>query len=369
MTSDLTLPPVAAPYLLPFHYGALHNVGLDYLVDPGPVRKTLAEHHPDLTAADFGGRACVTLNYQLYFAQYPNGGGVTQEIEYSIVAHPTASADRLARLSYEEYARGHDQTKLLGIARLHVLCDNPLAIEAGTKLYGEPKYPASFEVTMPSLNGPGGESWHIACHQAANTPSGDGADRRAASPLFSFDADLTELPHVPVNNTPITGYGTDPDGRPRRSHERLPALPVPPAGDADRRPRTAHRPRRVLTGRRRPAHPHRRRPSGRRVDLPIAPGRRPQPPVLRTAHELISHQYCTDQRYVTGRHFKRCRRLRSSVDRAYRSDHAVFSRGLPRRAAPGRRGVPEPRSSRSPAGARPFPGPGRLASIIGQPIS
>ncbi|MDI5967078.1 hypothetical protein [Streptantibioticus silvisoli] len=214
MTSDLTLPPVAAPYLLPFHYGALHNVGLDYLVAPGPVRKTLAEHHPDLTAADFGGRACVTLNYQLYFAQYPNGGGVTQEIEYSIVAHPTASADRLARLSYEEYARGHDQTKLLGIARLHVLCDNPLAIEAGTKLYGEPKYPASFEVTMPSLNGPGGESWHIACHQAANTPSGDGADRRAASPLFSFDADLTELPRVPVNNTPITGYGTDPDGRP-----------------------------------------------------------------------------------------------------------------------------------------------------------
>ncbi|AXG82305.1 hypothetical protein DVK44_02115 [Streptomyces paludis] len=195
------MPPVAAPYQLPFHYGALHNIGLDYLVDPAPVRKALAEHHPDLSAAEFGGRACVTLNYQLYFAQYPNGGGITQEIEYSIVAYPTACADRLARLSYEQYAHGHDQTKLLGIARLHVLCDNPLAIEAGTKLYGEPKYPARFETTLPSLNGPAGDIWTVACKGE------DGA-------LFSFSADLTGLPRTLVNNTPITGYGTDPDGRP-----------------------------------------------------------------------------------------------------------------------------------------------------------
>ncbi|MEV7426478.1 MULTISPECIES: hypothetical protein [unclassified Streptomyces] len=213
MTDDRSLPPVAAPYQLPFHYGALHNIGLDYLVDPAPVRKALAEQHPDLSAAEFDGRACVTLNYQLYFAQYPNGGGITQEIEYSIVAHPTAGADRLARLSYEQYAHGHDQTKLLGIARLHVLCDNPLAIEAGTKLYGEPKYPAWFETTLPSLNGPAGDIWTVACKKAAPAPSGGAVDREDRT-LFSFSADLTGLPRVPVNNTPITGYGTDPAGRP-----------------------------------------------------------------------------------------------------------------------------------------------------------
>ncbi|MFD7287043.1 hypothetical protein [Streptomyces sp. NPDC059863] len=213
MTDDLTLPPVAAPYQLPFHYGALHNIGLDYLVDPAPVRKTLAEHHPDLSAAEFDGRACVTLNYQLYFAQYPNGGGITQEIEYSIIAHPTASARRLARLSYEQFAQGYDQTKLLGIARLHVLCDNPLAIEAGTKLFGEPKYPAWFEATMPSLNGPAADIWTVACKEATHARSGAGIDRRERT-LFSFSADLTGLPRTPVNNTPITGYGTDPDGRP-----------------------------------------------------------------------------------------------------------------------------------------------------------
>nr|WSZ94895.1 GMC family oxidoreductase [Streptomyces sp. NBC_00857] len=214
MAHDLTLPPVAAPYQLPFHYGALHNIGLDYLVDPGPVRDMLAKRHPDLTAADFGGRACVTVNYQLYFAQYPNGGGITQEIEYSIIAHPTASGDRLARLSYEEFAQGFDQTKLLGIARLHVLCDNPLAIEAGTLLFGEPKYPAWFESVMPSPNGPAGDdTWTVTCKQAVLAPSGDGLDRREST-LFSFEADLRGLPRLPVNNTPITGYGTDPTGRP-----------------------------------------------------------------------------------------------------------------------------------------------------------
>ncbi|MGW1975555.1 hypothetical protein [Streptomyces sp. NPDC001889] len=213
MTDELTLPPVTAPYLLPFHYGALHNIGVDHLVDPGPVRAALAAHHPDLTAADFGGRACVTLNYQLYFAQYPNGGGITQEIEYSVVAHPTASAGRLARLSYEEYARGYDQTKLLGIARLHVLCDNPLAIAAGTALFGEPKYPAWFRAAMPSPNGPAGESWDIVCKEAVASESGDGIDRRDRT-LFSLSADLTGLPGTPVNSTPITGYGTDAGGRP-----------------------------------------------------------------------------------------------------------------------------------------------------------
>ncbi|MEW1723284.1 hypothetical protein [Streptomyces sp. NPDC093109] len=213
VTDDLSLPPVAAPYQLPFHYGALHNIGLDFLVDPAPVRKALAEHHPDLSAAEFEGRACVTLNYQLYFAQYPNGGGITEEIECSVVAYPTACADRFARLSYEEYAHGHDQTKLLGIARLHVLCDNPLAIEAGTELYGEPKYPAWFETTLPSLNGPAGDLWTVACKKATHASSGAAVDREDRA-LFSFSADLTGLPRTSVNNTPITGYGTDQAGRP-----------------------------------------------------------------------------------------------------------------------------------------------------------
>ncbi|MET9607852.1 hypothetical protein ABZZ17_22745 [Streptomyces sp. NPDC006512] len=206
----LPLPPVAAPYQLPFHYGALHNIGLDYLVDPGPVREVLAKHHPALTAAEFDGRCLVSLNYQLYFAQYPSGGGITQEIEVNIVAHPTEAARRLPRVSYPQYAQGYDQTKLLGIARIHVVCDNPLAIDAGRTLYAEPKYPGWFEVEMPSLNGPAGDTWDVRC--LAAEAAADGGIARRDTALFSFRAQLGRLASVPANNTPITGYGTDSAG-------------------------------------------------------------------------------------------------------------------------------------------------------------
>lgn len=204
------LPPVPEPYQLPFHYGALHNIGIDWLVDPAPVRDVLAEHHPGLVAAEFDGRACVSVNYQLYFAQYPNGGGITQEIEVNIIAHPAAALGRLPALGYRQYAHGFDQTKLLGIARIHVLCDNPLAIDAGSRLYAEPKYPGWFETTMPSLNGPARQrSWSVSCKRAGFTADGGGIVREE-HPLFSFEADLAGLTAEPVNNTPITGYGTDP---------------------------------------------------------------------------------------------------------------------------------------------------------------
>lgn len=210
--TDLPLPPVAAPFRLPFHYGALHQVGVDWLVDPRPVRELLAKHHPDLTAATFDdGRALVSLNYQLYFAQYPFGGGVTQEIELSVIAFPTTEAGRLPRLDYAEYAQGWDQTKLLGIARLHVVCDNPFAIRAGRELYAEPKYPGWFEVALPSLNGPAGRTWNVRCK--AGEVGTDDTLRRHAAPLVDLTARLDGLTPVPANTAPVTGYGTDPAGR------------------------------------------------------------------------------------------------------------------------------------------------------------
>ncbi|MFI8766714.1 hypothetical protein ACIGN6_17615 [Streptomyces sp. NPDC053792] len=207
----LPLPPVPHPFRLPFHYGALHQIGLDWLVDPGPVHELLSAHHPDLTAAEFDGRALVSLNYQLYFAQYPFGGGVTQEIEYSVIAFPTADRGRLPRLDYAQYAQGWDQTNLLGIARIHVVCDNPFAIRAGRELYAEPKFPGWFEVDLPSLNGPAGETWTVACNAAGIGP--DDTLERSKTPLLGFTATLDGLTSVPANTAPVTGYGTDPDGR------------------------------------------------------------------------------------------------------------------------------------------------------------
>ncbi|MEV7570303.1 hypothetical protein [Streptomyces tanashiensis] len=210
--SALPLPPVPEPFRLPFHYGALHQLGVDWLVDPLPVHELLSKHHPDLTAATFDdGRALVSLNYQLYFAQYAFGGGVTQEIEFNVIAFPTADAHRLPRLTYAEYAQGWDQTKLLGIARLHVVCDNPFAIRAGRELYAEPKYPGWFEVGLPSPNGPAGETWTVRC-KAAEVGPGDTLERDPA-PLLDLTAKLDGLTAVTACAAPVTGYGTDREGR------------------------------------------------------------------------------------------------------------------------------------------------------------
>ncbi|MFI5843022.1 hypothetical protein ACIA8K_25265 [Catenuloplanes sp. NPDC051500] len=197
----LPLPPVAAPFLLPFHYGALHQVGIDHLVDPGPARDLVARRHPGLEVAEFDSRACVSTNFQLYFAQYANGGGITQEIEVSVITVPRGQAHRVAALSYADYAAGTDSSKLLGIGRLHVLCDNPIAIEAGTKLFAEPKYAARFSVSMPSPNGPDTQTWDVRCLTE------DGAE------LLSLTARLDGLTAVPVHSAPVTGYGTTEDGR------------------------------------------------------------------------------------------------------------------------------------------------------------
>ncbi|MEU8763835.1 hypothetical protein [Streptomyces sp. NPDC048659] len=200
------------PFRLPFHYGALHQIGVDWLVDPGPVRELLAKRHPELSAAVFDdGRALVSFNYQLYFAQYPFGGGVTQEIELNVIAFPTAEAGRLPKLSYAQYAQGWDQTKLLGIARLHVVCDNPFAIRAGRELYAEPKVPGWFEVLLPSLNGPAGRTWTVRCK--AGEVAADDSLRQLPAPLLDLTAKLDGLDSAPANSAPVTGYGTDPEGR------------------------------------------------------------------------------------------------------------------------------------------------------------
>ncbi|MFE9428577.1 hypothetical protein ACFYNO_37175 [Kitasatospora sp. NPDC006697] len=212
MTHAMPLPPVPEPYQLPFHYGALHIVGVDHLVDPEPVRAVLAKQHPGLAAAEFDGLACVSVNYQLYFAQYPFGGGMTQEVEINVIAHPRGTADRLPRLGYPDYARGVDQTKLLGIARLHVVCDNPHAIDAGRRLYAEPKHPGWFEVSLPSLNGLSEDrSWTIHCRDAEAGP--EGSLRQREHTLFTLHADPAGLPAEPAAGAPVTGYGTDEQGR------------------------------------------------------------------------------------------------------------------------------------------------------------
>ncbi|GAA0656730.1 hypothetical protein GCM10010193_04140 [Kitasatospora atroaurantiaca] len=201
-----SLPPVPAPFRLPFHYGAFHNIGIDFLVDPKNPTERL--RGTSLEPTLFGGKACVSLNYQMYFAQFENGGSVIQEIEVNIIAHPTANSSHVPTLTYEQFAQGEDQTKLIGNSRIHVVCDSALAIEAGKKLFGEPKIPAVFDVTMPTPNAKPAQLWKIACNNAILSSDKQRVEPKSPKePLFSFEADLSTLAPAPVSIAPFTEYG------------------------------------------------------------------------------------------------------------------------------------------------------------------
>jgi hypothetical protein len=81
-----SLPPIPEGFSLPFSYGALRNLEVLYLVDPGPVANYLAA--TGLVAASFGDRACVSYNFQNYIGEFPDFVSFVQEIELNITAFP-----------------------------------------------------------------------------------------------------------------------------------------------------------------------------------------------------------------------------------------------------------------------------------------
>ena len=213
MTTPLRppLPPTPPPFGLPFYYGTLTNVGVNYLVEPARVQAFLAGTGLHLALMrpdrDQAGRfACVSYNFQLYFAQTGTGYGVTQELEINLVVYPEGAAPFAPEVTFREYLMGLEQTKLYGNHRVHVACDDDFAIEAGRTLFGEPKFKAGFTTEMPSVNANPDAAWDISCRAPTD------ATGKHGPVLFSFRADLAGLTPVPSSFAPISEYGTR-DGR------------------------------------------------------------------------------------------------------------------------------------------------------------
>ncbi|MCZ0989385.1 hypothetical protein [Streptomyces diastatochromogenes] len=211
------LPPLPQGFTLPFFYGTFTNIGFDYLLDDADehqaVKALLREDAAGryLSPAVFEGSVCLSFNYQLYFAQFGSGTGVTQEIELNVVAHPTAEAHRVPRLTYTQYAHGEDQTRILGFCRVHVACDSDIAIKAGVELFNEPKHKAGFRHTLPVPNATtvdpkAVDQWKVVCGKYG-TAAADGSFT-PANTYFSFEADLSGLTSQPVSAAPFTEYGS-----------------------------------------------------------------------------------------------------------------------------------------------------------------
>jgi hypothetical protein len=204
-----TLPEVAKEFDLPFYYGAFTNLGVDYLVEPAEVRGLLKAKSEHLVPALFGGKACVSYNYQLYLGQFSNGANIIQEIEFNVVAYSAADAARIPKLTYQQYAAGEDQTRGYGFCRIHVPCDSDLAIRAGQVLFGEPKFKAAFDIAIPAANRNIGtppywtDTWTITCKE-------DGPQGHS---IVVIRADLTGLTAHPASIAPFTEYGSQQDGK------------------------------------------------------------------------------------------------------------------------------------------------------------
>lgn len=190
------LPPIPAPFKQPFYYAALTNCEVLFLVAAGPARHFLAG--TGLLPALFDGMACASFNYQLYVGQFPDFTAVTQELELNIVAYPE-SAHR-AEVTFEQLVMGDEQSKALGNRRVWVPCDNPGAITAGEKVFGQPHFLTKFSTKIPSLNDPSVTTWQFTVEDPKQTG--------AADFIFRCDADLTGAAAVTSNPSPITQYGT-----------------------------------------------------------------------------------------------------------------------------------------------------------------
>jgi hypothetical protein len=97
-----------------------------------------------------------------------------------------------------------------------VPCDNPNAVRAGQGLYGEPKYLAVFDYTVPSLNGKPSSTWQYTVFQDRGCPDPykpDTPHTPVKGPLiYSLECHLEGVQPVPASPSPLIEYGVL-DGR------------------------------------------------------------------------------------------------------------------------------------------------------------
>ena len=163
--------------------------------------------------ANFNGKGAVNFSFMSAMGMYgfgePGnpGGSAFNETEVNIVGYAAAREGNVPTdLSLEDYLFGGDQSKNLGVYRVHVACDSGVAIAAGRTLYYENKFFTSYAYNSPSLNKPvadqlsGADQWSITCY--------DGAE--STDPvIYDATADLCGPTFVGANSSEIIDLSYD----------------------------------------------------------------------------------------------------------------------------------------------------------------
>ena len=147
----------------------------------------------------------MSLDFQAYTSGGSNFLAFTREVEFNVYVYPESRLPAVPLMSWQDYLRGRDQTKTIGGFRLHVPCDNPIAVQAGQQNFGEPKWLASFQYAVPSPNAPDVNTWSYGVYEPTDDPS---KPPPADALIFQIDADLRGTPAVTSNLSPLIEYGT-----------------------------------------------------------------------------------------------------------------------------------------------------------------
>jgi hypothetical protein len=194
------LPPIPAGFNMPFYYHSLTDCELFFRADPKIFAPYL--EGTGLAVALFDGLGAASFNFQNYTAQFANFDSVVLEIECNILAYPVSRQRDVPQLTLAEFLSGQDQTKLIGNHHFAVACTNANAVEAGIKLFGEPKFLANINPNTPSPNSPGVDTWGWVCSDY------DASNPGNQTPLiFSTTLDVRGLTPVLNSASPITEYG------------------------------------------------------------------------------------------------------------------------------------------------------------------
>jgi hypothetical protein len=223
-----TMPPVPANVTIPtfsagaqtgttqapgtpcFYYGAVSLLWGWYEVDLDVLTGYLSAL--GMKPANLGGKGAVNWSFMsaasLFGVGFVNspGGSAFEETELNVVAYAAArEADVPDDLTLEDFLMGGDQTKNLGVYRLHVACNNGVAIAMGRDCYYENKFLAQYQFVMPSLNNPvkdiisGVDKWQITGY--------DGQDNTAE--IYGAQVNLQGVTWIGANCSEIIDLSYD----------------------------------------------------------------------------------------------------------------------------------------------------------------
>lgn len=215
-----TIPSTAG---MPFYYASFVGVWVYWLTD-------LDKAKPHFDRGDFkpyvfmddndNEKALVAINFQTYTDHAGMALGVVNEVEFNICAYPTSDEHRVPMgLSVDQFLMGIDQTKRIGLFRIHVPADNTIAVAAGRAFFGEPKFYAQFEYSVPAFNNQSQKTWDVSVYDEHYDADDKHQDHEKH---LLFQMHVPELDMAPrwANTSPLALY-TYVDGIPNGSHWQM----------------------------------------------------------------------------------------------------------------------------------------------------